>query len=102
MERHVERVSTNNGNDSGATSESPSTRALVSEIGGRLLQLAQAEVELARSELASDGRAGRRTIVGLAMAVALGLAGFTLLLVAVALALVPLLPGWLAALVVAA
>jgi uncharacterized membrane protein YqjE len=101
MQRHAERVPTNHGNGIVPESEDPSTRALVSEIGGRLIQLAQTEVELARAELASDVGAGRRTIIGLGVAVVAGLAGFTLLLVAVTLALVPLLPGWLAALVVA-
>ena len=81
----------------------PEQRALVGEIGGQLMQLAQTEVELARAELASDMQAGApdrrwgsrwprwRRIVGV-----------TLLLVAVVLALVTLMPGWLAALIVAA
>lgn len=80
----------------------PSTPHLVGEIGGRILELAQAEVELARAELASDVRSGRRTLLGLAIAAAAGLAGVNLLLVAVVLALTIVMPGWLAALVVAA
>ena len=80
----------------------PSTRALVGEIGSHLVQLAQSEVELARAELASDVRSGRRAMVGLGVATVAALVGLTLLLVAVVLALAALMPGWLAALLVAA
>lgn len=79
----------------------PSTRALVGEIGSHLVQLAQSEVELARAELASDMRSGRRALVGLGVATVAALVGLTLLLVAVVLALAALMPGWLAALLVA-
>ena len=80
----------------------PSTRALVGEIGSHLVQLAQSEVELARAELASDVRSGRRAMVGLGVATVAALVGLTLLLVAAVLALAALMPGWLAALLVAA
>lgn len=79
----------------------PSTRALVGEIGSQLAQLAREEVELARTELADNVRAGRRTLVGLGVAAVAALVGLTLLLVAAALALAMLMPAWLAALVLA-
>ena len=98
MQRYEDRTPMNgpHGKNGG-----PSTRALVGEIGGQLLQLAQTEVELARAELASDMRAGRRTVVGLAVATVAAIVGLSLLLVAVVLALATFMPGWLAALIVA-
>ena len=78
-----------------------STRALVGEIGSELVQLAQTEVDLARAELASNVRSGRRALVGLGVATAAALVGVTLLLVSGVLGLAMLMPGWLAALVVA-
>jgi len=99
MPRYEERapLTGTNGQSGGA-----STRALVGEIGSQLVDLAQAEVELARAELASDMRAGRRTLAGLGVATVGALAGLNLLLVAAVLALATLMPGWLAALAVAA
>jgi len=99
MERYEERGRRGrvSGNDGG-----PTTWRLVGEIGSQLVQLVQTEVELARAELASDMRSGRRVLVGLGAAMAAGLAGITLLLVAVVLALATLMAGWLAALLVAA
>jgi uncharacterized membrane protein YqjE len=80
----------------------PSTRALVSEIGGQFVELAQKEVELARSELVTDVRAGRNAAIALAAGGLVVLMGATLLLVAAALALAQIMAGWLAALIVAA
>jgi uncharacterized membrane protein YqjE len=80
----------------------PSTRSLVSEIGSQLVELAQKEVELARTELASDVRAGRNAAIALAVGSVVALMGATLLLVAVVLALAEIMAGWLAALLVAA
>jgi uncharacterized membrane protein YqjE len=80
----------------------PSTRALVGEIGGQLVELAQKEVELARTELVSDVRAGRNAAIALAVGGVAVLMGATLLLVAAVLALAQIMAGWLAALVVAA
>ena len=102
MQPYAERDPTNQEHATVDKSAGTSTRALVSEIGSQLIQLAQAEVDLARAELASDVRAGRRAAIGLGVAAVAGLAAFTLLLVAVTLALVPYMPGWLAALIVAA
>jgi hypothetical protein len=79
----------------------PATRALVVEIGRELVQLAQTEVDLARAELASNVRSGRRALVGLGVATMAALAGITLLLLSGVLGLATLMPGWLAALVVA-
>jgi len=76
-------------------------RALVSRIGGGLVELIQKEVDLARAELASQARAGRATLVMLAASTVAAVAGLNLLLVAVVLALAKVMPGWLAALVVA-
>ncbi|HWN45567.1 MAG TPA: phage holin family protein [Thermoanaerobaculia bacterium] len=99
MERYEERGrrSRLSGNNGG-----PTTRRLVGEIGSQIMQLVQTEVELARAELASDMRSGRRLLVGLGVAAAAALVGITLLLVAVVLALGTLMPGWVAALLVAA
>lgn len=77
------------------------TRALVGEIGSQLVQLAQTEMELARAELASNVRSGRRTVVALAVAAVSAIIGISLLLVAAVLALALVMPGWLAALIVA-
>lgn len=79
----------------------PGTRQLVSEIGSELVQLAQTEVDLARAELASNVRSGRRAVVGLGAAAVATLVGVTFLLVSGVLGLAMLMPGWLAALVVA-
>jgi uncharacterized membrane protein YqjE len=98
MQRYEDRARANGRK---RTDGDPSSWKLVGEVGGRLLQLAQSEVELASVELASDMKAARRTAVGLAVAVVAAIIGVTLLLVAVVLALVPFMPGWLAALLVA-
>ena len=79
----------------------PTTRGLAGEIGSQLVQLAQAEVELARAELASNVRSGRRALMGLGVATIAALVGVTLLLVSAVLGLAMLVPGWLAALIVA-
>ncbi len=76
------------------------TPALIGEIGSRMVQLAQTEIELAGAELASDLRAGRRALVAFAIALAAALVGVTLLLVTVVLALALVMPGWLAGLIV--
>jgi uncharacterized membrane protein YqjE len=77
------------------------TPTLIGEIGSRMVQLAQTEVELAGAELASDLRAGRRVLVVLAVALVAALVGVTLLMVTVVLALALVMPGWLAALILA-
>ena len=102
MQRYEERAPVTESNGHGRKNGETSTRALVGQIGSQLIELAQTEVELARAELASDMRAGRRTVMGLGVAAVAALAGVNLLLVAVVLALVAVMPGWLAALAVAA
>ena len=62
------------------------TPTLIGEIGSRMVQLAQTEVELAGAELASDLRAGRRVLVALAVALVAALVGVTLLMVTIVLA----------------
>jgi uncharacterized membrane protein YqjE len=86
----------------GAT-ESPvwSTRALLAELGRQLVRLAEEEVDLARAELISDARSAGWAVIGLGLAGMAAVAGLTLLLVAAVLALGQVMPGWLAALVVA-
>ena len=79
----------------------PGARALLRAVGSQLAQLVQDEVELARAELISDARSGRRTLVALALATVAALVGFTLLFVALVLALGTVMPGWAAALMVA-
>ncbi|MGH7400609.1 MAG: phage holin family protein [Candidatus Rokuibacteriota bacterium] len=79
----------------------PGTRVLISETARTIELLVEKEVELARAELASDLRATGHTAIGLAVAAGAALAGVTLLLVAVVLALAMYMPGWLAAVVVA-
>ena len=98
MQRYDERASAKGAN---TTNGGPSTRALMGEIGAQILELAQSEVELVRAEVVSDLGAGRRTLVGLGVATVGALAGLNLLLVSAVLALVTLMPGWLAALAVA-
>lgn len=78
-----------------------SSRALLGEMGRQLVRLAEEEVDLARAELVSDARSAGRTVLGLGLALVAGLVGLTLLLVAAVLALGQVIPGWLAALVVA-
>jgi uncharacterized membrane protein YqjE len=77
------------------------TPTLIGEIGSRMVQLAQTEVELAGAELASDLRAGRRVLVALGVALVAALIAVTLLMVTVVLALALVMPGWLAGLIVA-
>ena len=79
----------------------PGTRELFGEIGSQLVQLAQAEVELARAELASNVRSGRRALVGLGVATVAALVSVTLVLVSAVLGFALFVPGWLAALIVA-
>jgi uncharacterized membrane protein YqjE len=96
MRRHEERARMNGKN------RAPSTMHLVGAIGSQLVELAQIEVELVRTELASDARAGRRTLVGLGVAAVAALLGLNLLLLAVVLALATIMSGWMAALLAAA
>lgn len=79
-----------------------STPALIADAARKLELLIRSQVHLVRAEVVSQWRRGLRMVVTLAVAGVAALAGLTLLLVAVALALTAYLPGWLAALCVAA
>jgi uncharacterized membrane protein YqjE len=96
MRRGHERARMNGNN------RAPSTMHLVGAISSQLVELAQIEVELVRTELASDARAGRRTLVGLGVAAVAALFGLNLLLLAVVLALATIMSGWMAAVLAAA
>src|SRR5260370_41468569 len=76
-------------------------RVLLGEMGRQLVRVGEEEVDLARAELASDARSAGWTVIGFGLALVAGLVGLTLLFVAVALALGQVMPGRLAALVVA-
>ena len=81
--------------------EALSTRELLGEITGKVTLLVKKEVELARNEIQSDLKAELAVVKGLAVALVAGLSAVNLLLVAVVFALTGVMPGWLAALVVA-
>jgi uncharacterized membrane protein YqjE len=80
------------------------TRELVTELARKASLLARKEVELAKVELKADIRSEIRAASGLGVAGLCGIFTIQLLLVAVVLALMEgdVLPGWAAALVVAA
>jgi uncharacterized membrane protein YqjE len=80
------------------------TRELVTELAKKASLLARKEVELAKAELKSDLRTEIKMASGLGVAGLCGIFTMQLLLTAVVFALVEggLLPGWAAALVVAA
>lgn len=81
-----------------------STRELVGEVARKASDLARKEVELAKAELRADLRTEIRMASGLGVAGLCAIFTVQLLLTAVVLALMEagLLPGWAAALVVAA
>ena len=95
MPRHEDRAR-QNGND-----HPRGAAHLIGAIGNQLLEIARIEVELVRAELASDARSGIRALVGLGVAAVAALTGLNLLLVALVLALATIMPGWLAAVIVA-
>jgi uncharacterized membrane protein YqjE len=80
------------------------TRELVTELARKASLLARKEVELAKAELKADVRSEIRAASGLGVAGLCGIFTIQLLLVAIVLALMEgdVLPGWAAALVVAA
>ena len=78
-----------------------STLGLMREVTAKAIALARKELELARAELKHDIGAELMTVKALGVAVALGIAAFTLLLVAGVLGLALVMPAWGAALVVA-
>lgn|SRR5512139_352241 len=89
----------------GATPETVqqlSTTELIREIASKATLLVKKEVELARNEFKNDLNAELAVLKGLAVAAVAGLVTLNLLLVAAVFALAQVLPGWLAALCVAA
>jgi putative superfamily III holin-X len=80
------------------------TKELVTEVARKAGQLARKEVELARVELRADLRSEIRMASGLGVAGLCAILGVQLLLTALVLGLMEagLLPGWAAALIVAA
>ena len=77
-----------------------SNRVLIKEITGKVVVLAQKELELAKAEIRADLNAELATIKALGVAAVAALIGVNLLLVAPILALALVIPGWLAALLV--
>ena len=69
--------------------------------GCRIGRRVESPVGLGGGELARGLRAGRRALVAFALALVAALLGAALLLVAAVLALAGVMPGWLAAVVVA-
>ena len=80
--------------------EDLSTRKLVGEISSKVYLLARKEVDLAKAELQEDLRSQLTMVKALATAAVAGIAGLSVLLVAVVLGLAGVMPGWLAALLV--
>ena len=79
-----------------------SLRELVSEITGKASLLVKKEVELAKAEIKADLDSELATAKGLIAALVAALSGVNLLLVALVLGLSTWMPGWLAAVIVAA
>jgi hypothetical protein len=90
--------------DPGKKVHGRSTKELVSEIAQKASLLAKKEIALAKSEAKEDLRAEIKTATGLGVAGVCALCTLNLLLVAVVLGLMQaeVMPGWAAALVVAA
>ena len=82
--------------------ESLSNRALIGQVIESATMLAKKEIELAKSELRADVKAEVAMVKGLSVAGLCAVWTVALMLVAVAFALATVMPGWAAALVVAA
>jgi len=79
-----------------------STGELVARLLGETKELVQKQVDLAKTEVRSDVKREAKAAEGIGVAVICGIATFNMLLVAVVLAIAEALPGWGAALIVAA
>jgi uncharacterized membrane protein YqjE len=79
-----------------------STKELLGRIVAEGTALVRTEMELARTELASDLRAEVRAAKVLGAGAVLGLCGVTMVLVTATLALATVLPAWLAGVIVTA
>ena len=82
------------------TARSLPLRELIGEITAKATLLAKKEVELAKTELKADLTSELATVKGLGLAVLVGVLGLNMFLVAIVLALVAYIPGWLAALLI--
>ncbi len=78
------------------------TAELVRATVERATALGRKELELARAELEADLAASKQGAAGVGTAAVFGICALALLLVAAALALATVMPGWLAALLVSA
>jgi fatty acid desaturase len=85
----------------GASARGLSNRELIREITGKVSLLAHKELALLKAEIRADLKAELTTVKALAIAAVAALIGVNLLFVAAVLALALVIPGWLAALVVA-
>lgn len=79
-----------------------STRELVSRIVSEGTELVRKEIELARAELAEDLRTELKMGMALGAGAILGICGFTLIFVTIALALTAVMPPWAAGFLVTA
>jgi hypothetical protein len=79
-----------------------STRELIGDILGKASLLVRKEAELARAEIRADLEAYRAMVKVAAIAAACVLMGLNALFMAVVLGLAVWIPGWLAALIIAA
>jgi hypothetical protein len=74
---------------------------LLAALAGSVMSLATREVDLAKAEARSDAKASVAMAKSFGVAAVCGLLGANMVLVAVVLALASVLPGWVAALLVA-
>ncbi len=79
-----------------------STPQLVTEAAREAINLVKTEIELAKAELKEDLKSEITAAKGLSVAAICALGTFNMLLVAAAFALANVVPGWAAALIVAA
>jgi uncharacterized membrane protein YqjE len=89
-------------NDEYLRAQSLSTRKLIGEITDKASLLVKKEVELAKTEIRADLEAQAAVARGLAAAIVAGLTALNMFMVAVVLWLATQMPGWLAAVIVAA
>lgn len=78
-----------------------SVTELLGDIAGNLQRLVRSEFRLAKAELRQEITAGKRAVMLLAAGALLGILGVGYLLLSLVLVLALVMPGWLAALIVA-
>jgi uncharacterized membrane protein YqjE len=84
----------------GESVQNLTNRALISDITGKALLLAKKEIELAKAEFRADMDSEVQMATALAIAGVVAIVGLNVLLVAVILALTPVIAAWLAALII--